>query len=319
MYIVHTHGLVNVGNSCYMNAALQCIAHTPLFRQYFMGENRRGNGCITDHVRTLLKLMWQQDGNHSAMRKLIHDIKFSLGTVNGTNFVGNAQQCTVEFLDALFERVCNEDGDDTFNRLYHNGAVDDIQCHSHRCTNVSQSRREEPIIFLYMQQERPQKLQTLIKEKYTSDEIISRNCQDCSCQFATTKTKVYPASVMIFQIQRCLFGYKNNSHVDYPLSDMVLDESIFVGTVDERTYDLMAVACHVGSDTSQGHYYTFARGTDDCWRLYNDKKVSGPIPEREVVSKVVSNYAYTLYYQRRDISRLDNRGKCVCILFVFHC
>ena len=31
-------GLHNVGNTCYMNSALQCLRHTKQFREYLLGE-----------------------------------------------------------------------------------------------------------------------------------------------------------------------------------------------------------------------------------------------------------------------------------------
>lgn len=32
-----TKGIENLGNTCYMNAALQVLANTPYFKQYFVG------------------------------------------------------------------------------------------------------------------------------------------------------------------------------------------------------------------------------------------------------------------------------------------
>lgn len=35
-YIPGVKGLQNLGNTCYMNAAVQCLAHTPPFKYYFL-------------------------------------------------------------------------------------------------------------------------------------------------------------------------------------------------------------------------------------------------------------------------------------------
>jgi ubiquitin carboxyl-terminal hydrolase 4/11/15 len=36
--MVGATGLDNLGNTCYMNAALQCLSNTPLLTGYFLSE-----------------------------------------------------------------------------------------------------------------------------------------------------------------------------------------------------------------------------------------------------------------------------------------
>ncbi len=64
-------GLVNTGNSCYLNSAVQCLSYTPLLRAYilsgmFFPEINRGNpfgtgGMLVEEFSKLLKTLWSGD------------------------------------------------------------------------------------------------------------------------------------------------------------------------------------------------------------------------------------------------------------------
>ena len=104
-------GLNNLGNTCYMNAAVQCLLHAPQLVQYFL------SGAYCDHINSdnplghkgevarafadLLRQVWS-DEQYSAVRPT--KFKSALGKCN-EQFAGFGQQDSQELLSFLMDGI----------------------------------------------------------------------------------------------------------------------------------------------------------------------------------------------------------------------
>ena len=103
-------GLVNLGNTCYANSALQCLGYMPLLRSYLLSgaykmdlnkDNPLGTGGrLLEEFADLLKVLWNGKNSTKAPSKF----KQQLGRSN-SQFSGNDQQDAQVSID-LYSIVC---------------------------------------------------------------------------------------------------------------------------------------------------------------------------------------------------------------------
>ncbi|RVE69723.1 hypothetical protein OJAV_G00080690 [Oryzias javanicus] len=115
-------GLKNHGNTCFMNAILQCLSNTELFAEYLVLEHYRGEeldenkpktngvhlqrkgplgkGEVTEQLSGLVRALWTFEYTPQHSR----DFKNAVSK-NATQFKGNSQHDAQEFLLWLLDRV----------------------------------------------------------------------------------------------------------------------------------------------------------------------------------------------------------------------
>eukprot|EP00927_Polykrikos_kofoidii_P085540 TRINITY_DN9335_c0_g2_i1.p1 TRINITY_DN9335_c0_g2~~TRINITY_DN9335_c0_g2_i1.p1 ORF type:complete len:491 (-),score=71.98 TRINITY_DN9335_c0_g2_i1:154-1521(-) len=117
LFVSPTHGgrigLRNLGNTCFMNAGLQCLAHieplvvfflSGLFSKEVSATNPRGShGTVAYGFADLLRELWQSDGDEYAPRQLRRTLSRVV-----PHLVGGRQQDVQEFL-AYFIDGLHED------------------------------------------------------------------------------------------------------------------------------------------------------------------------------------------------------------------
>lgn len=111
-------GLSNLGNTCFINACLQCLNHTYELQQLFahpkimsMIKPNRDDGILTQEWIDLSKMMWNKNGVLSPNR-FLYAVQTVAKNKNRNIFTGYAQNDVCEFLlflmDSMHESICRK-------------------------------------------------------------------------------------------------------------------------------------------------------------------------------------------------------------------
>ena len=113
-------GLVNLGNTCYMNSALQCLSHTSLLRDYFLSKeflrdvnlnsaalHHGMDGRLAAVYYELLCQLWVQPLSATMAAVTPSNFKKLIGQFQ-QQFRGNAQQDSQEFLGFLLQGLSDD-------------------------------------------------------------------------------------------------------------------------------------------------------------------------------------------------------------------
>ena len=315
---VNRQGLKNLGNTCYMNSIIQCLAYTEPLTTYFLNNTWKNHINIQSRCKglpeiwydVLINITGRTTSNDTVykpddFKKFIND---SSNECFNNKFKNYLQHDSSEFLSNLldgFEESFNEDNN-IINEIFNFTSTSTIYCNT--CKN--KSTQNDRHLFLQLPIE-GHTLESCL-EKYTEQErLYGENQYNCTIipgnTHKSTGTKQLlldiKSKILIISLKRFTHtgneatGYlqmKINSPVLFPLELNILSNN------QEQNFELYATCNHVGR-MGGGHYYAYIKDNKE-WYEMNDDTVTK--------SEKFNNNdesAYILFYKR--ISPSQNQQK----------
>lgn len=268
-------GLNNIGNTCFMNSALQLIVNCTVLTKFILNNNFKSK-----KINCYKKFLVDYLSNNVITPNTIKQMASSENNI----FAGYQQQDAHEFLITLIDIIYDElkkefkDKDDNILGIKNSKLVDVILdtnvssiIYCEEISEKSKTKIGEKILSLSIPRKKKKITLEDCIEKFTEIEKLSGDCQwfnDKDNKYYDAYKRLYIKSYpkyLIIHLKRFDYTYgasKINSHVKMDLNINLKNES----------FSLRSIVVHMGN-VGGGHYINILNKNGE-WYVCNDSNIS---------------------------------------------
>lgn len=315
-------GLANVANTCYLNSAIQCLAHNLKFLDAVLKyPNPTG---LFKELQELLELLWFQ--NCSVVpHKFVSCLRKECKEILQIHDQNDVQEFLIFFIDHLNRSISKPVNQELIEKkkqlvseattqisklrrsidlhwwqshakehspmidLFYGTSVSQIKCLE--CKHISHSYEIYSNISVSLDHK---DLESNISKLFEPEQLShDAKCEKCKATQLVKSNKLWTLpQVLIVLLKRfdALTMTKQNAQISVPDE---LDMAAFSISDTESKYKLQSIACHSGSMNS-GHYCAACKHPSGSWCIYDDDSII-PIKGYQAVN---SGLYYVLFYQK---------------------
>lgn len=308
--IEYNFGLLNIGNTCYANSALQLLFSIDELREYILDdknwENQLKEICIKKGISKDTEIV-------QLIKQYFIIILYKFLTISGdvknplcifslfsyknpnSNFNIREQNDSHEFLNMLLDNLEEEfyklkniiPLESSIKKTEYSSILSDllnieynIKFKNTNDNSIEDITEKNNFLYLHLSSdENKENIQSLIN-KFLNNELIDNENNEIEKEIKINKSSKY----LLCYLTRFIGMRKNNKPVDI---SKIID-------IDNKKYEIISIISHSGS-TSGGHYINYSKRKGE-WYLFNDSSVH-KMSEDTVLNNVSSGSAYIMLYK----------------------
>ncbi|XP_064903769.1 ubiquitin carboxyl-terminal hydrolase 36-like [Columba livia] len=300
-------GLLNLGNTCFLNATLQCLTYTPPLANYLLSREHsrtchQSGFCVTCVMQNHVTQAFANSGSVIKPVSFVRDLKKIAPHIR----LGR-QEDAHEFLrftiDAM-QKACLPDCTELdrqtqattlIHQIFGGSLRSRVKCSM--CKAVSDTF--DPCLDLPVEITQAANVEQALELFVKPDLLGGENaylCDKCKKKVSATKRFTIHRAPKVLTLALKRFadftGGKITKDVGYP---ELLNIRPYMSQTsgDPVMYGLYAVLVHSGYSSHSGHYYCYVKASDGQWYQMNDNVVR---PSN--IKVVLNQQAYVLFYLR---------------------
>ncbi|XP_017468042.1 PREDICTED: ubiquitin carboxyl-terminal hydrolase 36 [Rhagoletis zephyria] len=313
-------GMMNVGNTCYLNSTLQALFHVPSLANWLMSEAKHLGECESPDnciICAMVKTLEASQGNQSAIRPYLvySKLKFIC-----KHLLMGRQEDAHEFLRYLVEameksyltRFRNYKEFDQYskettplNQILGGYLKSAVRCLSCGHVSVTFQHFQDLLLDIRKADTVEEALDGYFSRERLED--MGYKCESCKKKVSATKQFSLERAPIVLCIQLKRFsvmGTKLNKQITIKPR---IDLSKFISrkeSGEQLTYKLVAMVTHLGASQHCGHYTAIGLTESGSYYNYDDSYVR-PVS----VQNVCNTNAYIIFYEieksQRSFSSID--------------
>lgn len=292
-------GLQNLGNTCYVNAVLQCLTYTPPLASSVLSQQHRQT-CGKQTFCMLCALQAHMTRALCHPGDVIRPLPGLLAAFH-THQQEDAHEFLMFTLGAMQQACLPEDKpsdpqseDATLIRQIFGGYWrSQIQCL--HCQGISSTM--DPYLDISLDIEAAQSVSQALEQLVKPEKLDGENayhCNTCLGKVPASKTLTLhtPSKVLILVLKRFsdFTGNKMAKDMHYP-ERLDMQPYLCEQRAGPLVYVLYAVLVHAGWSCHSGHYFCFVKAGNGQWYKMDDAKVTACD-----ATCALSQHAYVLFY-----------------------